>query len=210
MKIGIPRALLWHKYGRLWETFISELGHEVAISNPGTRETFESGCAHCLDEICLPIKSYYGHVLELKGRVDAIFIPKVISVERRRPLKSFTCPKIIGLADMIKASIPGLPEIISPRIDVNGEAELLSFFKLGMRLNPNPVRVLRAYMKAVKAQRDHDARSRQSERLSGPKIGLISHSYNLCGAYPTPDVVRILRKLGAVPVTVDITKGKSF
>jgi predicted nucleotide-binding protein (sugar kinase/HSP70/actin superfamily) len=211
MRIGIPKALLYHKYGRLWTTFFEELGVKVITSGEGTKETFDRGCRHCLDDICLPIKAYFGHVIELKDKVDRLFIPRVISVEKREKKRSFTCPKIIGLADMIKSTIAGLPEIIDPRIDVNNEREFLAFLKTGLRINRNPIKVIRAYRSARAAQESFEKEKAGRKKEGGMKIGVISHSYNLCGAYPTPDVEKIIKKLGAVPMTIDVyPKGKKL
>jgi predicted nucleotide-binding protein (sugar kinase/HSP70/actin superfamily) len=208
MRVGLPKALLWHKYKTLWTTFLEELGVEVITSSDGGKKSFDLGCRHCLDEVCLPIKTYYGHVIELKDKVDFLFIPKVISVEKRRRGRSYTCPKIIGLLDMIMASVPGLPKILSPRIDINKEPEFFAFFKLGLKICKNPVQIIRAYLKAKRAQQVFESNKPADQRSDKIKIGLVSHAYNLCGAYPTADIKNIMKKLGAAPLTIDLYKNE--
>lgn len=205
MKVGIPKALLWHKYAMLWTTFLSELGAEIVMSSNGTKASFEKGRSFCLDEVCIPIKVYFGHIFELKDKVDALFVPRVVSVEKRKRRKSFTCPKMIALPDMIKVTVPGLPKMITPKIDLNHEGQFISFFKLGLSFTKDPLKIIRAYRKAVKAQEKEEKKKRDQrcEMRDGINIGVISHSYNLCGAYPTPDVEKILRRLGATPITLD-------
>jgi len=204
MKIGIPKALLYHKYHPLWTTFFTELGAEVVLSSDGTRQSYDSGCRHCLDEICLPIKTYFGHVIELRDKVDCIFVPRIVSVEKRRRGKSYTCPKIIGLTDMVRAAVSDLPKILSPTIDINKRSEILAYLQLGLTIARNPARTLMAYSKAKKEQENLENKKTAAINDAGMKIGVISHAYNLCGSYPTPDVLRILKKLGAVPITIDI------
>lgn len=204
MRIGIPKALLYHKYHVLWETFLSGLGAEVVISRDGTKESYEAGCRFCLDEICLPVKTYYGHVLELIGRVDLLFIPRVVSIEKRLRGRSYTCPKMIGLPDMVRASVPGLPKILSPKIDINRQSEFIAFFKLGLSIVRNPIIVIKAYIKAKKEQEKFEKGKGVREEGLGKRIGIISHSYNLCGAYPAPQISRILERLGAKPLTIDV------
>jgi predicted nucleotide-binding protein (sugar kinase/HSP70/actin superfamily) len=212
MRLGIPKALLYHKYRALWTTFFEELGVETTLSKDSSRKTFDLGCRHCLDDICLPIKTYFGHVMELKDEVDAIFVPRIVSIEKRRGKRSYTCPKMIGLPDMLRAAIPGLPPLLDVKIDVNKKSEALSFIKLGLKLNANLFKVIKAYSRAREAQERDEGKKRDGRREmgDGKRIGLISHSYNLCGAYPTPDIERMLGKLGAVPMTIDAYPRKTL
>ena len=64
---------------------------------------------------CLPVKIFYGHVLDLCEKVDYLFIPRIVSIEPR----TFICPKFMGLPEMIRMSISGLPEIIDTCIDMS-------------------------------------------------------------------------------------------
>jgi predicted nucleotide-binding protein (sugar kinase/HSP70/actin superfamily) len=108
LKIGIPRALLYSIYFPLWKVFFMELGHEVILSNHTNQEILNNGVKICVDDACLPIKIFHGHVTDLIGRVDAILIPRLISI---RP-EEYICPKFIGLPEMIRYSVPGSPELL--------------------------------------------------------------------------------------------------
>ena len=74
--IGLPRALLYHRYGSLWESFFSELGIKTILSQPSNRALLERGSALAIDESCLSFKLFLGHVDALLGKCDAIFIPR--------------------------------------------------------------------------------------------------------------------------------------
>jgi predicted nucleotide-binding protein (sugar kinase/HSP70/actin superfamily) len=66
-------------------------------------------------ETCLPVKVYCGHVLELVGRVDAILVPAVRSLEPR----VLNCSKFLGLPDMVRAVLPEAPPLLDPEIDLD-------------------------------------------------------------------------------------------
>ena len=61
----------------------------------------------CVDEACLPVKAFFGHVAYLAGKADALFVPRFVSIEHG----AFICPKLMGLPDMIRARVPGAPTI---------------------------------------------------------------------------------------------------
>jgi len=104
-RVGIAASLLYYHYFYLWKTFFEELGLEVVVSSPTNKKIVENGVKKAVDDICLPVKLTFGHVMDLAGRVDYLFIPRLVSLEP----DAFTCPKIIGLPDMIKANLDNLP-----------------------------------------------------------------------------------------------------
>ncbi len=109
-RIGIPRGLLYHRYGSIWKELFTSMGYEV-ITSPRTTESIQNiGLSHSVCDLCLPIKVFFGHVSVLKDEVDAIFVPRYISVERL----SYMCPKFIGLPDMVRAAVRNLPPVLDP------------------------------------------------------------------------------------------------
>lgn len=112
--IGIPRALLYYRYGLLWEGFFKNLGFEVVLSDATDRAMVEAGDALSVDECCLASKVFMGHVASLVGKADAIFIP---SFGNGDPRAGF-CTKFQAQQDLVRNTFP--PEeltIISPRIE---------------------------------------------------------------------------------------------
>src|SRR5690554_4014161 len=99
-KIGIPRALMFHYYYPAWENFFQELGMEVILSPETNKKILDDGVKRAVDDLCLPFKVYYGHVLQLIDKVDYIFVPRLISLGD----KNAVCPKFMGLPDMIRAA----------------------------------------------------------------------------------------------------------
>lgn len=114
LRVGIPRALLYYYYFPLWNVFFEELGAEVVVSEQTNKQLVDEGIKISVPEICVPIKIYNGHILDLvKKSVDFFFIPRMESIKRGE----FFCPKFMGLPDMIRYSIPGVKDkILEPGI----------------------------------------------------------------------------------------------
>ena len=108
MKVGIPRALLYYWYGPAWKAFFSAAGLEPVVSPPTNKAIMTAGLKAAIDEICLPVKVFIGHCLELQKTCDAVVVPRLTSVAR----KEYTCPKFMGLPDMVRRLLPRTPVII--------------------------------------------------------------------------------------------------
>ena len=94
MKIGIPRALLFQYYYPLWRSLFENLGFEVVLSDKSSKTLVQKGIAVTVPEICLPIKIFDGHVINLMEKgVDYIFCPRFVHIEKGY----WFCPKYIGL-----------------------------------------------------------------------------------------------------------------
>ena len=113
MNVGIPGGLLYYRYGKLWNSFLNALGVEVVESGETTRSILSSGVSKAENESCLAVKVFYGHVMALKDKADALFIPRLVSVKKR----THTCPKMLGLPDLARAATEDTLPIISPTID---------------------------------------------------------------------------------------------
>ena len=80
------------------EEFFEMLGYKTVVSNNTSKLILDNGVMNCVDDACLPVKLFHGHVIDLLGRADVIFIPRLISINPGE----FICPKFIGLPEMIK------------------------------------------------------------------------------------------------------------
>ena len=80
-RIGICRALHAYHHYTLWREFFAELGWEVVLSPTTNRAAIEQGVRLAPSELCLPVKAFLGHVAELKDRVEALFVPRIVCTE---------------------------------------------------------------------------------------------------------------------------------
>lgn len=140
LRVGIPRGLFYFYYYPLWKTFFLDLGAEVVTSAATTRSTMERGIRLAVDETCLPVKTYLGHIHELcQQQLDYLFVPRLVSVESR----SYICPKFMGIPDMVRALVPGLPPLLDITVDLSRTERNLKrdVLRLGRLFGANPRRV---------------------------------------------------------------------
>jgi len=228
LKIGIPRALLYYDYFPLWKSLFEELGHEVVLSSVTSKSILDSGVTNCVDDACLPVKLFHGHVVDLIGNVDAIFIPRLISIYPGE----YICPKFIGLPDMIKSSIKGLSDLIV--LDYNAHRNLKDAYKayidLGERIGASASRTEKAFRIASAKQQEYYLLLRQgktpldilkgyeSTQTASDKsitannkgvIGLIGHPYTLYDEYISMELIPKLKSKGyCVLVPENITQSQ--
>ncbi len=166
-RVGIPRALLYYRYGIAWRTFFEQLGREVVLDEPSDRGTLEVGDRLSVDECCLASKLFLGHVSALiDASVDAVFVPSLMGYGR---FDTF-CTKFQALPDLAANAfaVAGRPvRIISLRIDeLRGETEEAAFKGLAARFGASRKEAARAYKAARAAQRSYDeAMAREQEKL---------------------------------------------
>ncbi|MDI3281039.1 MAG: acyl-CoA dehydratase activase-related protein [Bacillota bacterium] len=164
MRIGIPRALLSHSYLPLWATFWQKLGHEVLLSGCTTKTTLDRGVKLAVDEACLPIKIAYGHLGELKA-ADAIFLPRLIRVEKR----AYLCPKFMGLPDMLRAAPSDWPPLIDVKVDLRRESLWQVARAVGKFCDAGLIAIWRALAAGLYEQRRSEALL-QSRGLTPPEF----------------------------------------
>ena len=170
MKVGLPRALLYHRYGRFWEQFLTGLGVKVVVSRRTDKVLLQNGLGHVSSEVCLPIKIMAGHLEELAGQVDVVFLPRLLWLED----KLYACPKMIGIVDIARMMIGDRVRIVAPKIQ---GSLWLPHFSAGMELCHDPVRVVRALTQAGRFLPAHDL---VPDFPAGEKrVALIGHFYNL-------------------------------
>lgn len=175
MRIGIPRALLYYKYYPMWVSFLEALGFEVVVSGPTNRVIVERGIASSIDEECLPCKVFKGHVLDLLDRVDALFIPRIKSVEEK---KSFTCPRHVAMPDCSRNSLRGLPvpPIISPYLFLYKRSVFESYLDVSHELGMDEQSVLDALNLSLEVQARFSRFKEMTARVDALMRAYDSHS----------------------------------
>jgi predicted nucleotide-binding protein (sugar kinase/HSP70/actin superfamily) len=213
--IGIPRALLYYNYYPMWKTFFETLGVDVVLSEPTNRKILDDGVNCCVDDACLPIKVFHGHVTDLRDKVDYLFIPRLVSVHRNE----YICPKFCGLPDMVLSLIDGLPKVIDVTINMrNSNASLRkAVLETGGYFTGDFAKIYMAYRKSADVHRRFEKamesgltpieaiEGRQRPAAKGTiKIGLIGHPYNLYDDYVSMKIIDKLKARGAEIITQDM------
>ncbi len=212
MRVGIPRGLFFYYYYPLWKTFFNDLGAEVVVSAPTSRFTMDQGIELAVDETCLPVKVYFGHVRELCGQdLDYIFAPRLVSVEP----KSYICPKFMGIPDMLAACLTGLPPLIDVTIDVSKtnkyfqrdiqrvgallncnkrQAELA--FKHGRLQNERCLNIARQGYTMAEAIQIWEGQEQPLYKEGDLNICVLGHGYSLYDSHISMNLIPKLRGMG--------------
>ncbi|WP_139651094.1 acyl-CoA dehydratase activase-related protein [Raoultibacter phocaeensis] len=166
-RIGIPRALLYYRYGVLWTTFFEQLGREVVVSDASDKDVYDAGERVSVDECCLASKLYLGHVESLIGACDAVFVPSLANKGRRRGY----CTKYQALPDLVANTFYDRNvRIVSLSVNETEEKtdEKSAFIALAQRFGVGAADAKRAYRAASAAQlrADRSAARAQERRLS--------------------------------------------
>lgn len=217
--VGIPRALLYYDFFPMWNTFFNYLGVKTVVSPKTNKKILEAGLKNTVDEACLPIKLAMGHVIELAGKVDYIFLPRLVSLIPRE----YICPKFLGFPDMVRQCAPGTPKLIDVNINLyhpRSKAQK-TYREVGKLFSRNPVKIDLAYWKSCKALKHYKKLLSQCilpdkamEIMQGKEIkpeynpqdttiALIGHSYNIYDRYISMNIIGRLKKMGVNVVTAD-------
>ncbi|RPH82451.1 MAG: hypothetical protein EHM75_13170, partial [Desulfobacteraceae bacterium] len=140
--------------------FWENLGFPVLVSPVTTPEMVEAGQGLTRSDLCLPIKTYLGHVLWLREKADALFLPRLVSIEAG----AYLCPKILGLNDVIRNVIPDLPPIVGPMVNYKGPRRVTleaSFLSLAADLGLPVRRTKEAYRCGLRCLAKAPERSRR-------------------------------------------------
>lgn len=228
-KIGIPRALMYYYYYPLWKGFFKALGLDVVVSAKTTKAILDKGVRLSVDDACLPVKIFFGHVFDLKDRVDYIFVPRMVSVER----KAYICPKFLGLPDMVRYNVPGIPPIIDITVNMNrNESNLYkSLAEVGRIFTKNPLIIKKAFNHGLQEQArfeklnqigfmPHEAIEQMDQGLVAQNfsplqsadmtIAIIGHGYNIYDTHISMNLINKLREMGIRVMTADNLAGTTI
>ena len=198
MTIGIPKGLLYTKYHTFAETFLQELGAEILVSPDTNQSILDAGVHCCVDDACLPIKVYHGHVDWLKNRCDMMLVTRLISIKK----KKYVCPMFCGLIEMIRSGIPDLPVLIDEPVYSIDNKELFRWAqRVGRYVTSRNTCIRSAYESAIRRQRLSD--SGIEDHGASLTVALIGHPYIIHDRLLSMDLVRKLHNLGIGIVTED-------
>lgn len=226
LKVGIPQSLFFYDYFPLWKEFFTELGAEVVVSPRTNKSILNNGVSNCVDEACLPVKVYHGHVVELRDKVDYIFMPKIISVHKRE----YGCPKYLGLPEMVQNSISDLPKCIDVKINfiksssglndvvketgkyiTSNVSEIKKAYRIAYKYYENYKRIINRGIIPTEAIKNYNSSAKAIGPINnkGPIFMLVGHPYNLYDECINMSLIKKLSNNGirvVTPEMVDTTK----
>lgn len=196
LTVGVPRALLYYYYFPFWKTFLENCGAKVVVSPPTNKRLLEKGLELAESEICLPVKVFLGHVQSLMSQVDFILVPRVVKPERR----TYSCPKLLGLPDMVKTLLPSSSTLLYPLQDSDRKKESREdWLEVARKLKGlSFLEFKRVYWRASRSQKkaERERKRRRYQTNRELKIGLVGHPYILNDDYLTHSLVKKLKSRG--------------
>jgi len=223
LRIGIPQALLYYEFFPLWENFFKNIGVEVINSGPTTKEILDLGVKSAISEICFPVKVFYGHVMSLKDRVDYLFIPRMVCVEKG----AYFCPKFLGLPDMVKSSLSPLPPLIEPTIDIRKSVTNFknSFLEVGKLITNDSKKIYQSFYEAQNSlqsylqlkenelapeiiSHQHNKELLQNNLKKSLDIAILGHSYLVYDTFINLNLISKLKKIRINVLTAEMVKKK--
>ena len=200
IKIGIPRAMLYYRYGVLWKNFFELLGLNVVLSHQTNRQILTLGTNNTIDECCLSYKIYIGHALYLSKICDYILVSRVCDYGK----KDKVCTRLNGTYDNLKHLIPQ-EQLIDYNIDhTKRKYEFFGFLKMGLKFTKNIPKIIYSYLYAKEKQKQYDKNKANEEKnkLTKPnkKILIMSHFYNIQDKFISNYITTYLENNNLIPI----------
>ena len=214
---------MFYRYFPFWHTFFETLGWKVMVSD-GVRRKEK---IIYFEDSCLPMKLLVTHAIQLKDKVDHLFIPRLVSLHRTYMM----CPKFRGAPDIVRLATEGSVSVIDETIDLRkgGISLSQSFLNIGERLNASKSESQKAFQEAEKSffkfqkewiDRIHRLPTRQlfeinipippAERKTSLRVAFIGHPYNLFDTDINKDLLGLTKRLGMEILTSDFLSEKEI
>ena len=200
MKIGIPRSMTYYWFYPFWKSYFNHLKIETVISPPTNKEILDAGLKLAVDEACLPIKLFLGHVAHLIDKADFIFVPGIKSTEPKR----YYCPQVIALPETTLMTF-NKKNFLTPEINSHSK-ELLwkdNYYDFALKLGYDHATAEEAVEKAYisfNETENFDENYHEPEAAT-LKIALIGHPYLINDPFVNFDIKRKLIQHGAIVKT---------
>ena len=215
--VGVPFALMIHKFFPMANAFFRHLGYNVLLSPPTNEEIIRLSQQTAQAETCYPVKLIHGHMAWLAEQgVDYIFLPSIHTMkhETSRVEHSYGCV-YMQTAPRLAARALRLEErgitLLNPVFDLDfgQEAMASAMLGLGKQLGIPKVRCLPALMSGAQAVRRHTAAVEKQGRdllaSLGPEdkvLVLITRNYGLSDPVLNMGIPRLLLERGYKVLTL--------
>ena len=193
IKIGIPRGLYFYYYGRLYQRFFEKLGFKVILSPKTNTDILKQGIKYSVDEMCLSLKVFLGHVKYLEDKCDYIVIPRIDNYGYNNQ----TCTNFLALYDICK----NLFKINILNYNINyekNEDELDGFLKMGKFFGIDDIKIMKAYEESneeiEKIKQLKYLKAFLKMKTKKTKILVVSHAYNLYDPLIGMPIIKYLNK----------------
>ena len=215
--VGVPFALMIHKFFPMANAFFRHLGYNVLLSPPTNEEIIRLSQQTAQAETCYPVKLIHGHMAWLAEQgVDYIFLPSIHTMkhETSRVEHNYGCvymqtaPRLAARA--LRLEEQGIT-LLNPVFDLDfgQEAMASAMLGLGKQLGIPKVRCLPALMAGAQAVRRHTAAVEKQGRNLLASLGpedkvlvLITRNYGLSDPVLNMGIPQLLLERGYKVLTL--------
>ena len=222
-RLGIPRALMFYRYFPFWRTFFEKLGWRVVVSD----RIRQKEKIVFFEDSCLPMKLLVTHAMQLKEKVDHLFVPRLVSIHRTYIM----CPKFRGAPDIVRLATERKVSIIDETIDLRkgGSSLLQSFLKIGEKIGATRQESKNAFQEAEHSFSkfpkewidrinrlptgqlfERDIPTPPAGRKAPLRVAFIGHPYNLFDIDINKDILTLAKSLGMEIITSDFLSEKEI
>ena len=215
--VGVPYALVIHKFFPMANAFFRNLGFNVLLSPPTNEEIIRLAQQTAQAETCYPVKLLHGHMAWLAEQgVDYIFMPSVHTMKHESShvehnygcVYMQTAPRLAANAlDLERRGITLLSPVFD--LDFGQEAMASAMLGVGKQLGIPKPRCLPALLSGAKAVRRHTAAvEKQGQELlaslrpDDKVLVLITRNYGLSDPVLNMGIPRLLLERGHKVITL--------
>ena len=223
--VGVPFALMIHKFFPMANAFFTSLGYNVILTKPTNEETIRLSQENARGETCYPVKLIYGHMRQLiDAKVDYIFLPTIHTMkhELSHVEHNYGCVYMQTAAVSIGKAL-GLEEkgitLLSPVFDLDfgKEAMASAMVGLGKILGiPKPF-CAKALLAGAMAVRKHtNAVEKQGKQLldslkpEDKVLVLITRNYGVSDPILNMGILDLLLERGIKVITLSHLPGHAL
>jgi predicted CoA-substrate-specific enzyme activase len=213
--VGTQRALYNHQFALFWASFFDTLGYRVVLTPKTNDRISKLGIESMTTETCFPVKVSHGHVMDLLGKTQYLFLPNIIDLPSHDEEKnSFYCPLVQGNQYMLRTAL-GLKDsdTLNPAVHLKYDPDLLSMElheQIGKNLRVSLGKIKEALDVAFGKAQDFEnelyargAEITSSLRDNQPLIVITGRPYNLYDERLNLRLGRNLSKIGITALPMD-------
>lgn len=166
--IGVPYALMIHKFFPMVHAFFKALGYNVLLSPETDEDIIALAQKYAQAETCYPVKLIYGHMAYLaEKKVDYIFLPSVHTMkhEKSQVYHNYGCVFMQTAPQMVFNSMPCMKtedkniQLLNPvfSLDFGQQAMVSAMIDIGVSLGKNKAVCGKVLISGAMAVRKHSA-----------------------------------------------------
>ncbi len=213
--IGMQSSLYGQQTAVMWAHFFDRLGYRLVLTPPTSARISRLGIASTAAETCYPIKVSHGHIKELLGKTDFLFLPTVITMPTPTDQETgFYCPLVQSNSYMARMafdinSVNVLNPVVHMKYDT-GTLALELYEQLRKKLGISQKNIRQALNHALEIQKQfHDecyTRGREIQKAhpsNEPLLIVTGRPYNLYDERLNLRLGNNLSKIGLTALPMD-------